>query len=79
MVSLFAFIHFCSQLSSTSANLSSWLRLLPDMKQSVSSANSFIIILSGDLCISLINNKNNIGPNTDPEGLHSHSILKCQI
>ena len=67
MVSLFAFIHFCSSLSSVSANLSSWLKLFPDMKQFVSSANSFIIIiLSSDLWISLINNKYNIGPNTDP-------------
>ena len=63
MVSLFAFIHFCSLLSSV---LSSWLKLLPDMKQFVSSANSFIIILSSDLWMSLINNKNNIGANTDP-------------
>ena len=35
MVSLFAFIHFCSLLSSVSANLSSWLKLFPDMKQFV--------------------------------------------
>ena len=66
MVSLFAFIHFCSLLSSVSANLSSWLKSFPDVKQFVSSANSFIIILSSDLWISLINNKNRIGPYTDP-------------
>ena len=33
MVSLFAFIHFCSLLSSVSANISGWLKLFPDMKQ----------------------------------------------
>ena len=68
MVILFVFIHFCSLLSSVSANLSSWLKLLPKMKQFVLSANSFIIILSSDLLISLINNKNNVGPNADPWG-----------
>ena len=68
MVSLFAFMHFCGLLSSVSADLSSWLKLFQDMKQFVSSANSFIIVLSGDLWISLMNNKNNIGPNTDPLG-----------
>ena len=66
MVSLFASVHFCSLLSSVSANLSSWLKLLPDMKQFVSSANSFIVILFSNLWISLMNNRNNIGPNTDP-------------
>ena len=72
MVSLFAFIHFCSLLISVSANLSSWLKLFPDMKQFVSSANSFIIILSSDLWISLINNKIILVLIQTPEGLHSH-------
>ena len=62
MVSLFAFIHFCSLFSSTSTNLSSWLKLLPEIKQFVSSANSFTITWSNDLFISFINKRNNIGP-----------------
>ena len=66
MISLFAFIHFCSLLSFVSAKLSSWLKLFLEMKQFVSSANRFIIILSTDLWISLINNKNKTGPNADP-------------
>ena len=63
MVSLFAFIHFYSLLTPISANLSSWLKLLPDMKQFVPSTNSFVIILSSDLWISLINNENNKATN----------------
>ena len=68
IASLFAFIHFCSLFSSTSTNLSIWLKLLPEIKQFVSSANSFTIIWSNDLFISFINKRNNIGPRTDPWG-----------
>ena len=68
MVSLFAFTHFCSLFNSNSACLSSKLKSLPDKKQFVSSAKSFIIILWSDLYMSLINKRNNIGPNTDPWG-----------
>ena len=49
MVSLFAFIHFCGLLSSVSASLSIKLNSFPEAKQFVSSANSFIIMLSSEL------------------------------
>ena len=49
MVSLLAFTPFCSLLSSILANLSSELKSLLEIKQSVSSANSFIILLSSEL------------------------------
>ena len=49
MVSLLAFIHFCSLLSSVSAILSNKLKSLPETKQFVSSENSFIMILSSEL------------------------------
>ena len=49
MVSLLAFIHFCSLLSSVSASLSNKLKSLPETKQFVSSTNSFIMILSSEL------------------------------
>ena len=42
MVSLLAFIYFRSLLSSVSASLSNKLKSLPETKQFVSSANSFI-------------------------------------
>ena len=72
-VSLFAFIHFCSLFGFTSINLSSWLKLLSEIKQFVSSANSFTITWSNDLFISFINKRNNIGPRTDPWGTpYSH-------
>ena len=49
MVSLLAFIHFCRLLSSVPASLSNMLKLLQETKQFVSSANSFIMILSSEL------------------------------
>ena len=49
MVSLFAFIHFCSLLSSVSASLSSEVKSFPETKQFVSSANSLIMMLSSEL------------------------------
>ena len=49
MVNLLAFIHFCRLLSSVLAGLSSELKSLPETKQFVSSANSFIMILSSEL------------------------------
>ena len=49
MVNLLAFIHFCSLLGSVSAILSNKLKSLPETKQFVSSANSFIMILFSEL------------------------------
>ena len=49
MVSLLAFIHFCSLLSSVSASLSSKLKSFPETKQFVSSADTFIMMLPSEL------------------------------
>ena len=66
IVSLFAFIHFCSLFSSLSTNFSNALKSLSDIKQFVSSAKNFIVISLSDLWMSFSNKRNSIGSRTDP-------------
>ena len=67
-------MHVCSLFNSVSASRSKELKSLPDKKQFVSSAKSFITVLLRDLCISFMNNRNKIGPKTDPWGTpYSHN------
>ena len=65
------------RVNSISASCSKELNSLPDKKQFVSSAKSFITILLRDLCISSMNNRNKIGPKMDPWGTpYSHNSNK---